>query len=222
MADVFSDLQTETDALVALAERHGYGPGLRPDVTGAFAQLTSSARLVRLSVETPEAFGVTSQITYRSLDEAIVTWLVEQRKANALLAAAGPDRELPWSDGPVRASVVAAAALTEIFACGQDVADALAVTPERGDSVGHVAYYCVRTRDTAYRRQGVRPPATPFRFELTAPSGAGWTFGPAAGRQRVSGPALDLCLVATGRRMAGDTALTSAGNQAREWLYLRR
>ncbi len=222
MADVCSDLQTETDALVALTERHGYGPGLRPDVTGYFAQLTSTARLVQLSVETPAEFGVTPQVVYRSLDEALVTWLVEQRKANALLAASEPDRQLPWGDGPVRASVVAAAALTELFARGQDIADTLDGRLERGDSVGHVAYYCVRSRDLAYRRQGLQPPSEEFRFELTAPSGAQWTFGASTARQRVTGPAVDLCLVATGRRAVGRTALRSTGTKAREWLHLRR
>ena len=147
MADVFTDLQTETEALAELAERHGYGSGT--DITRHFARLTSTARLVRLSAENPEAFGVTAQISYDSLDEAIMTWLIEQRKANALLAAAPAKPELPWSDGPLRPSVLAAAALTELFASGQDIADALGVRPKRDDAVGHVAYYGVRTRDRA-------------------------------------------------------------------------
>jgi uncharacterized protein (TIGR03084 family) len=216
MADVFTDLQTETEALAELAERHGPGP----DLTGHFARLTSTARLVRLSAENPDAFGVTPQISYASLDEAIVTWLVEQRKANALLASAPPELELPWSDGPVRSSVLAAAALTELFACGQDIADALGVRARRDDAIGHVAYYGVRTRDRVYRRHQVTPPAGQFRFELRAPSGTEWNFGPADAADRVTGPAEDFCLLVTGRRFAEDLSLAFAGGHTAEWLEL--
>ncbi|MEA5366972.1 maleylpyruvate isomerase family mycothiol-dependent enzyme [Amycolatopsis sp., V23-08] len=217
MADVFTDLQAETEELVKLAERHGYGPG--PDLTGHFARLTSTARLVRLSAENPGSFGVTPQVSYDSLDEAIVSWLIEQRKANALLAAAPPEPALPWRDGPLRPSVLAAAALTELFAGGQDIADALGVRARRDDAIGHVAYYGVRTRDRAYRRHRLTPPG-PFRFELRAPSGTLWTFGPEDAAGRVAGSAEDFCLLVTGRRRAEDLALTFIGEHPVEWLEL--
>ncbi|UOZ06670.1 maleylpyruvate isomerase family mycothiol-dependent enzyme [Amycolatopsis sp. WQ 127309] len=220
MADVFTELQAETEALAELAERHGRGPGPGPDITGYFARLTSTARLVRLSVENPGVFGVTPQISYDSLDEAILTWLLEQRKATALLAAAPKDQQLPWSDGPLRPSVLAAAVLTEVFAAGQDIADAFGVRPRRDDSIGHVAYYGVRTRDRAYLRRQATPPAEQFRFELRAPSGARWDFGPEDATDRVAGPAEDFCLLVTGRRYAEDLALTFTGGRTAEWLEL--
>ncbi|HET6707391.1 maleylpyruvate isomerase family mycothiol-dependent enzyme [Amycolatopsis sp.] len=216
MADVFADLQTETEALAELAEHEGPGP----DLTGYFARLTSTARLIALSAEHPDAFGVTPQISYTSLDEAIVTWLIEQRKANALLASASPELQLPWSDGPLRPSVLAAAALTELFACGQDVADALGVPARRDDAIGHVAYYGVRTRDRVYRRHQLAPPPGQFRFELEAPSGTRWDFGPADAADRVAGPAEDFCLLVTGRRFAEDLSLAFAGRHTAEWLEL--
>jgi uncharacterized protein (TIGR03084 family) len=220
MADVFTELQTETEALAELAERLGYGPRPGPDITGHLARLTSIARLVRLSVENPAVFGVTPQISYSSLDEAIPTWLVEQRKAAALLATAPPEQQLPWSDGPLRPSVLAAAVLTEVFAAGQDIADAFGVRPRRDDSIGHVAYYGVRTRDRAYLRRQVTPPAEPFRFELRAPSGARWDFGPADATDRIAGPAEDFCLLVTGRRFAEDLTLTFTGRRTAHWLEL--
>ncbi|MEU0793624.1 maleylpyruvate isomerase family mycothiol-dependent enzyme [Amycolatopsis sp. NPDC005961] len=217
MADVFTDLTTETEALAELAERHGYGPG--PDLTGYFARLTSTARLVRLSVENPAAFGVTPQISYDSLDEAVLGWLIEQRKATALLAGAPAEPELPWSDGPLRPSVLAAAVLTELFACGQDIADAVRIRLRRDDAIGHVAYYGVRTRDRVYHRHQEIAPG-PFRFELHAPSGELWHFGPADARDRVTGPAEDFCLLVTGRRFAEDLSLVFAGGHTAEWLEL--
>ena len=218
MADVFTDLRAETEALAELAELHGYGTG--PDLTGHFARLTSTARLVRLSVENPGVFGVTPLISYDTLDEAILLWLIEQRKANALLAAAPPEPLLPWSDGPLRPSVLAAAVLTEVFAAGQDIADTFGVRPRRDDAIGHVAYYGVRTRDRAYLRQQEKPPAKPFRFELRAPSGTRWDFGPEDAADRVAGPAEDFCLLVTGRRFAEDLQLTFAGRNTAEWLEL--
>jgi uncharacterized protein (TIGR03084 family) len=215
MADVFTDLRTETEALAELAERHGSGP----DLTGHFARLTSTARLIRLSAENAGAFGVISQIAYDSLDEAILSWLIEQRKANALLAAASPESELPWSDGPLRPSALAAAALTELFACGQDIADAVGVRLRRDDAIGHVAYYGVRTRDRVYRRHQRTPPE-PFRFELRAPSGARWDFGPEDAAGRVAGPAEEFCLLVTRRRLAEDLALEFSGGHTAEWLEL--
>ncbi|WP_410589876.1 maleylpyruvate isomerase family mycothiol-dependent enzyme [Amycolatopsis sp. lyj-23] len=216
MADVFTDLQTETEALADLAGGHDGGPGL----TAPFARLTSTARLIALSAEKPDAFGVTPQISYTSLDEAVVTWLIEQRKANALLASAPAELLLPWSDGPLRPSVLAAAALTELFACGQDVADALGVPVRRDDAIGHVAYYGVRTRDHAYRRHQLTPPAKLFRFELAAPSGTRWNFGPAGATDRVTGPAEDFCLLVTGRRFAEDLSLVFSGRHTADWLEL--
>ncbi|MGW3959614.1 maleylpyruvate isomerase family mycothiol-dependent enzyme [Amycolatopsis sp. NPDC005003] len=218
MPDVFTDLEAETEALAALAERHGYGTA--PDVTTHFARLTSTARLLRLSVESPDSFGVTAQVSFDGLDEAILGWLVEQRKANALLASAAPDAQLPWREGPLRPSVLAAAALSELFAGGQDIADTFGVRIRRDDAIGHVAYFGVRNRDQAYRRHGLTPPAEPFRFELLAPSGARFDFGPADAAGRVTGSAEDFCLLVTGRRFAEALSLTFTGRRTAEWLDL--
>ncbi|WP_086837984.1 maleylpyruvate isomerase family mycothiol-dependent enzyme [Amycolatopsis kentuckyensis] len=218
MPDVFTDLGTETEALATLAERHGYGNA--PDVTAHFARLTSTARLLRLSVENPEVFGVTAQLTFDSLDEAILGWLIEQRKANALLASAPPDARLPWREGPLRPSVLAAAALSELFGGGQDIADTFGVRIRRDDGIGHVAYFGVRNRDRAYQRHGRTPPAEPFRFELLAPSGARFDFGPADAAGRVTGSAEDFCLLVTGRRFAEQLSLTFTGKHTAEWLEL--
>jgi uncharacterized protein (TIGR03084 family) len=217
MSDVFTDLDAETEALAAFVDRHGHGAA--PDVTTHLARLTTTARLLRLSVETPASFGVASLTSFDSLDEAVVGWLIEQRKANALLASSAPDEALPWRDGPLRPSVLGAAALTELFAGGQDIADVFGVRLRRDDSIGHVAYFGVRTRDRAYGRHALTPPEEPFRFVLTAPSGTVWTFGPETADQRITGPAEDFCLAVTRRRPPGP-ALEAAGAAAAEWLDL--
>ena len=61
-------------------------------------------------------------------------------------------------------------------------------------------------------------PMPPFRFDITAPSGAPWTFGPPEATQTIAGPAEDFCLLVTRRRHRDDLALTATGPDADRWL----
>jgi uncharacterized protein (TIGR03084 family) len=54
--------------------------------------------------------------------------------------------------------------------------------------------------------------------ELVAPSGELWTWGPADAANRVTGPALDFCLLVTQRRHRADTAVLAQGPDADQWL----
>ena len=64
-------------------------------------------------------------------------------------------------------------------------------------------------------REGLEPPG-PVAFELTAPSGADWTFRPDGDAPTViRGPGYDLCRVASRRVAPADTALTAEGPDAR-------
>ena len=47
-----------------------------------------------------------------------------------------------------------------------------------------------------------------------------WTWGDEAAPNRVTGPALDFCLLVTQRRHRDDTALSSTGPVADEWLSI--
>jgi uncharacterized protein (TIGR03084 family) len=114
--------------------------------------------------------------------------------------------------------VLAAVALMELFAHGQDVRDALGRPRALTDRIGHIAFLGTRTRDLAYRARGLPPPDEPFRFELTAPSGTLWEFGPPEAVERITGPAADFCLLVTRRRHRADLALTAAGAAADHWL----
>src|SRR5690606_28467118 len=83
-----------------------------------------------------------------------------------------------------------------------------------------VAHSGVRTRDFAYVVRGKTPPTAEFRVELTAPDGSLWAWGSETADQRVSGPALDFCLLVTQRRHPGDLAIRAEGADAVEWLTL--
>jgi uncharacterized protein (TIGR03084 family) len=82
----------------------------------------------------------------------------------------------------------------------------------------HLARLGHRTRDFAYVSRGLRPPAGEFRVELTSPGGELWTFGPEDATQRVTGPAVDFCLLVTRRRHRADLRLRAEGADADQWL----
>lgn len=47
-----------------------------------------------------------------------------------------------------------------------------------------------------------------------------WTYGPEGAVQKVTGPALDFCLLVTQRVHRDDTALTAHGPDAAHWLTI--
>ncbi len=108
--------------------------------------------------------------------------------------------------------------MMELYAHGQDIADALGVTPERTDRIGNIVGFAVLTWEFGYQSRGLTPPDTEFRFELTSPSGAKWNFGPAEAEQRITGDAADFCLLVTRRRHRDDLSVTAEGPDADRWL----
>ncbi|MEV7095810.1 TIGR03084 family metal-binding protein [Amycolatopsis sp. NPDC051045] len=148
--------------------------------------------------------------------------LDEWRQGRKLLAealAAVPDgQKLPWYGPPMSAASMATARMMETWAHGQDVFDALGRTREPTARLWHIARFGTRTRDFAYLTHSLAPPAEEFRVELTAPAGSTWAFGPEDAEQKLTGSALDFCLVVTQRRHPADTDLVAHGADVEEWL----
>lgn len=55
-------------------------------------------------------------------------------------------------------------------------------------------------------------------MELVGPSGELWTYGPEGAAQRVTGPALDFCLLVTQRANRADLAVRAEGPDGDKWL----
>jgi len=151
-------------------------------------------------------------------DVLIARWRAERAAVEQALAAFPPDGMVPWLVRPLPPAVLAAAGMMELFGHGQDIADTIGVRPYRTDRIRRLADFAVRTWDFGYLARGLTPPAVQFGYELTAPSGAVWQFGPADAEQRISGPAVDFCLLVTRRRHRDDLALTASGPDADHWL----
>ncbi|MFD9355574.1 TIGR03084 family metal-binding protein [Streptomyces sp. NPDC060031] len=151
--------------------------------------------------------------------ELLARWRAGRDALDEALAAASPDTRFPWYGPPMKAASMASARLMETWAHGQDVADALGVRRTPTARLRHVARIGVRARDYAYAVRGLPAPAEQFRVELTAPDGAGaWAYGPEDAPQRITGPALDFCLLVTQRAHRADLALTATGADADRWL----
>jgi uncharacterized protein (TIGR03084 family) len=81
-----------------------------------------------------------------------------------------------------------------------------------------VARIGVRARNFAFGVRGLSAPEDEFRVELAAPSGDLWTYGPEDADQRVTGPALDFCLLVTQRAHRADLSVRAEGPDADRWL----
>jgi uncharacterized protein (TIGR03084 family) len=244
MADVgalLTDLDAESadlDALVGrLAESDWRRPTPAPGWTIAdqIAHLAWTDDIATLAATDPPAFqaalaeladgtasvdSIAADAAARLPDELLAWWRDRRARLAAALLAVPPGGRIPWFGPPMAAASMATARLMETWAHGQDVADALGVFRTPTGRLRHVAHIGVRARDFAFRANGLEPPAEEFAVELTGPDDARWIWGPVDAAQRVSGPALDFCLLVTQRRHRDDLALTAHGPDAERWLAI--
>jgi uncharacterized protein (TIGR03084 family) len=238
--DVYADLIAEgeaVDQLVANLDPAQWAwatPAPGWTIAHQVAHLASVARLAGAAAADPEAFkaqaagaagdfdaavyALLSPYLSCSPQELLTRWRGDRAAANAALGALPPAQMVPWLARPLPASVLASAGMMELFAHGQDIADTIGAQREHTDRIGHLVAFAARTWDFGYLARGLTPPEEEFRFEITAPSGQLWEFGPADATQRVSGPAVDFCLLATRRRHRDDLAVVATGDEAEHWL----
>ncbi len=148
-------------------------------------------------------------------------WKRERAAFVAAYRTLDPKVRIEWYGPPMSPLSKVTARIMETWAHGQDIADALGVTREPTDRLRHIAHIGVGARRFSYTINGLDVDETPVFVELTAPSGAVWTWGdPNAAHDSVRGPALDFCLVAVRRRHLADTAVVAEGPAAAAWLAI--
>jgi uncharacterized protein (TIGR03083 family) len=220
LTDVFTDIVAEGEALdkilAGLDDPQWARPTPAPGwtVKHQVAHMASVFRIAGLAASDPDLFVRQTAGAERDFDAAVGELL------KTALAALPPDQLVPWVARQLPASVLACAGMMELFAHGQDIADTVGAQREYTDRIGHLAWFATRNRDFGYQVRGLTPPEAPFRFELTAPSGKTWEFGPAEAEQRVTGPAADFCLLVTRRRHRDDLAVRATGADADQWLNI--
>lgn len=145
-------------------------------------------------------------------------WDQEVENASRSLRSHDPETPVPWLVNDLTVPVLAMAGMLELFAHGQDVADAVGLSLPRTDRIAHLVRFVHRTRDFGYQAHGLDAPSEEFRFEVLLPSGGELCVGPQDASDVVRGSALELCLVAARRRHPDDTGLTAVGEEAQRWL----
>jgi uncharacterized protein (TIGR03084 family) len=150
--------------------------------------------------------------------ELLARWRQGRRALSEALRATPAGQKVAWFGPAMSPAMTATGRLMETWAHGQDVADALGITRTPTARLRHVAYLGFRTLGHGFAAHGRSAPDEPVRMELVAPDGQLWEFGPVDAANRLSGPALDFCLLVTQRRHRADLALTAIGPVADEWL----
>ncbi|WP_329792074.1 TIGR03084 family metal-binding protein [Lentzea sp. DG1S-22] len=227
----------EVDRMVAsLTESQWSLPTPAPGWTIAhqIAHLTSTTRMAGLAASDPAAFATLVAGIGADFDGAVAgalapflslgprklleRWRAERQAAGSALSSVPDGQLVPWLVNPLPAPVLAAGGMMELFAHGQDIADTLGIRREPTGRLKHLCGFGFHTMTFGYLARGLTPPQKPFRFELTGPSGELWTFGPQDASQRISGPALDFCLLVARRRHHADLAVVAEGEEALGWL----
>jgi uncharacterized protein (TIGR03084 family) len=147
-------------------------------------------------------------------------WRTERGAFLEAARAIDPATRVPWFGPPMSPVSFVTARLMETWCHGQDVVDAVGAVRVPTDRLRHVAHIGVRARRFSYATNGRTAPDEDVRVELEAPGGGAWTWGDAFAPDRVTGTALDFCLVVTQRRHRDDTGLRIEGPLAMEWMEI--
>jgi uncharacterized protein (TIGR03084 family) len=211
---LLADLRAEQAVLVAALD--GIGEGWdRPTPTEGWkvrdtvAHLLVAERAAILSVSRgidPLESGIRASDAELSGGALLEAWRIAAAEAADAFAARGDSDRVPWGGRAMSARSLATARLMECWAHGLDCLAALHQPTIATARLRHVAWLGYRTLPYAFSVAGVIPPADPasLRLELDGPCGQVWTFGPPESAERVTGPALDWCRVATHRLRPGD------------------
>lgn len=151
-------------------------------------------------------------------DELRATWKAGHERLVRVLREAPEGTRIPWFGNLLTPQSMATARIMETWAHGLDIAETLHRPKPPTPRLRHVAYLGFRTIGNSFAAHGREAPADPVRVELVAPDGGEWAFGPAGAANRLTGPALDFCLLVTQRRHRADLALVAEGPVAEEWL----
>lgn len=239
-SSLIDDMHRESEELDRLVGELGEDDWALPtpakgwSIAHQIAHLAWTDRAALLAVTDAEAFGRETEKASASqgslVDEGaeegarmaparlLATWRAGRSELERTLRSAPPGTRIPWYGPPMSAASMATARLMETWAHGQDVADALGVMRTPTDRLQHVVRIGVRTRNFAFGVRGLSAPGEEFRVELVGPSGELWTYGPESAAQRVTGPALDFCLLVTQRANRTDLAVRAEGPDADKWL----
>ncbi|MBX3284254.1 MAG: TIGR03084 family protein [Actinobacteria bacterium] len=239
LADLLAEQQALDDVVAPLtAEQLALPtPSPRWTVADQLAHLTYFDRNAALAITDPEAFPDTVAALFEAAGggdegvdefvlgawrrlppaELLAAWREGRRQLADAAATLANDTRIAWYGPSMGSKSFLTARLMEVWAHGQDIVDTVGADRPATDRLRHIAQLGYITRKWSYVNRRMEAPEGDVAVVLTAPSGAVWTWGE-DDENRVSGPALDFCLVVTQRRHVDDTSLVLEGERARDWL----
>ena len=144
-------------------------------------------------------------------------WRQDFNRTADLFAQCDPKARLKWAGPDMSARSSITARLMETWAHGQEAYDHLGVVRQNEDRIQNIVVLGVNTFGWTYKTRKETPPGLMPYLELTAPSGAIWTYGE-ENDDRITGPAEAFCQVVTQTRNVADTSLSVTGTRAADWM----
>ena len=242
MDDLARDLELETIVLQrildGLTDEQWAWPTPAPgwSVTDQMSHLAHSDEVAVLSASDRAGFEALLERENESVESRTERWAQEHRHLTpaelkewfarvraellATFRALDPSVRVPWYGPDMSAAAALTARIMETWAHGRDIADTVGAEWAFTPGLRQVAHLCVRALPNSFRARGRPEPEVPVYVALTAPDGEVWEWGPSDAADRVTGDAVELCLVATQRRHPADTSLVAVGPVATEWLTI--
>ena len=242
---LINDLRAEQDALDAVVADLPLDAWTRPtpspgfEVRDQIGHLAFFDRAGTTALRDPDAFAAQLPAIVADVDAFVAhtveagralapaallaDWRAARREMLAALLELPEGARIPWYGPSQSGRSFATARLMETWAHGLDVVEALhavgvADAPTPTDRLAHICHLGVATRGWSFVVRDAAPPVADVRVELTLPSGQSWSAGSDEATDRVTGEALDFCLVVTQRRHVADTDLVVEGDAARAWM----
>jgi uncharacterized protein (TIGR03084 family) len=149
-------------------------------------------------------------------------WWSTAKRLTEALDGMDLSKRVMWVTGELSARTMATTRLAETWIHGGDIAGAVGVQQLPTDRLRNISRLAWRTLPYAFSTAGLIMTG-PVAFRLTSPSGESWDLVPEEpALTTISGPAVELCDVASRRVDASATTLVGEGPDAREVLALVR
>ncbi len=150
--------------------------------------------------------------------ELLQTWQHTYRQVAKQFADADPKKRLKWAGPNMSALSSISARLMETWAHGQAIYDQFGVERVDDDHIKNIAIMGINTFGWTFINRGWKVPADIPFVELTAPSGARWSWNEQSSDNFIKGFATEFCQVVTQTRNITDTRLSVTGKTASLWM----
>jgi len=156
-------------------------------------------------------------------NEILARWVKSADGMVDALEACDPAARVLWVAGDMAPRTMATTRLAETWIHTGDVCMGLGIGQPKSNRIWHIARLVHRTLPYSFLRARCEPTGQ-VRFELRSPTDerAVWCFGEDNAETVITGPAVDLCLVAGQRANAKETSLHGAGPDAATVLRIMR